>query len=67
MNHDNCHCSDFCADCPMRCYKAQLEVDLKKRWTEFIGVPLTYSHFYGTEYCIRGNMMNGRTENDTTD
>lgn len=53
MNHDATHCADFCVDCPMRCYRAELEVDLRKRWIEFIGIPLSYSHFYGTDECIR--------------
>lgn len=55
MNHDATHCSDFCADCPMSCYRAELEVDLRRRWAEFIGVPLSYANLYGTEECMRGN------------
>ena len=39
MNHDATHCSDFCASCPMNCYRAELEVDLRRRWAE----------------CMRGN------------
>ena len=53
MNHDATHCSDFCADCPMNCYRAELEVDLRSRWAEFIKVPLSYAHFYGTDECKR--------------
>ena len=53
MNHDAIHCLDFCADCPKRCYRAELEVDLRRRWAEFIGVPLYYAHLYGTENCKR--------------
>lgn len=53
MSHDATHCKDFCADCPMNCYRAELEVDLRRRWAEFIGVPLSYAHLYGTEECKR--------------
>lgn len=53
MNHDATHCSDFCVDCPMNCYRAELEVDLRSRWAEFIGVPLSYAHLYGTDECKR--------------
>ena len=53
MNHDATHCSDFCASCPMNCYRAELEVDLRRRWAEFIGVPLSYANLYGTEECKR--------------
>ena len=53
MNHDNSHCADFCVDCPMDCYRAELEVDLRNRWVEFIKVPISYSHFYGTKECKR--------------
>ena len=55
MNHDATHCSDFCADCLMNCYRAELEVDLRSRWAEFIGVPLSYAHLYGTDECKRGH------------
>ena len=53
MNHDATHCLDFCADCPVWCYRAELEVDLRSRWREFIEVPLSYAHLYGTEECPR--------------
>lgn len=53
MNHDATHCKDFCADCPMNCYRAELEVDLRSRWAEFIKVPLSYAHLYGTDECKR--------------
>lgn len=53
MDHDATHCSDFCADCPMNCYRAELEVDLRSRWAEFIKVPLSYAHLYGTKECKR--------------
>ena len=55
MSHDATHCLDFCANCPMNCYRAGLEVDLRSRWTEFIKVPLSYAHFYGTNECIRAS------------
>ena len=53
MNHDATHCLDFCTDCPVRCYRAELEVDLRSKWKEFVGVPLSYAHLYGTEECTR--------------
>lgn len=54
MMHDVTHCLDFCADCPMKCYRAELEVDLRSKWWEcFVGVPLSYAHLYGTEECPR--------------
>ena len=37
----------------MSCYRAELEVDLRTRWVEFIGVPIAYSHMYGTKGCKR--------------
>lgn len=53
MIHDATHCLDFCSDCPMKCYRAELEVDLRSKWKEFVGVPLSYAHLYGTEECPR--------------
>lgn len=53
MNHDATHCLDYCPDCPMRCYRAELTEDLRSKWHEFIGVPLSYAHFYGTKECER--------------
>lgn len=51
MNHDNAHCKDFNAECPVDCYRAMLEIDLRTRWAEFIGVPITYQHLKGTSEC----------------
>lgn len=62
MSHDATHCLDFCADCPMNCYRAGLEVDLRSRWTEFIKVPLSYAHFYGTDECKRDAYHKERRE-----
>lgn len=53
MNHDATHCYDFCHECPFNCYRAELEVDLRSRWKEFVGVPLSYAHLYGTKECKR--------------
>lgn len=53
MNHDATHCLDFCHDCPVRCYRAELEVDLRSKWKEFVGVPLSYAHLYGTGEYLR--------------
>ena len=46
----------------MRCYRAELEVDLRSRWTEFINVPLSYAHLYGTDECIRDAYHKERRE-----
>ena len=67
MNHDATHCLDFCADCPMRCYRAELEVDLRKRWIEFVGVPLSFSHLYGTEECVRDAYSDRKEQNNVKD
>lgn len=51
MNHDATHCADFCSNCPMSCYRAELEVDLQSKWILFVRIPLSYAHLYGTEEC----------------
>ena len=53
MNHDATHCLDFCTLCPIDCYRSELEVDLRSRFKDFVGVPLSYAHLYGTEECPR--------------
>lgn len=58
MNHDATHCADFKAGCPMTCYRAQLTADLQARWKEFIGVPISWSHFEGTEECRKESGRN---------
>ena len=46
--YDVTHCLDFCADCPMKCYRAELEIDLRSKWWEHsVKVPLSYAHLYG--------------------
>lgn len=54
MNHDATHCADFKVGCPMNCYRAQLTADLQARWVEFIGTPVSWSRFEGTEECKKG-------------
>lgn len=51
MNHDYTHCLDFTPKCPHRCFRAQLERDLKDRWTEFVGMPISYAHFHRDGLC----------------
>ena len=51
MNHDYCHCLDYTKDCPKGCFRAQLQRDIEENRSEFIGVPMTYSHLGGTEEC----------------
>lgn len=53
MNHDYAHCLDWCRGCPKDCFRAQLTMDLEERKKEFIGVPLVFASFYGTEECRR--------------
>lgn len=58
MNHDATHCANFCKDCPTKCYRAQLAIDLQNKWEKFINIPLSYSYLYGTEECI----LSGKNE-----
>ena len=51
MNHDYAHCLDYTKDCPKDCFRAELQRDIEQNRSEFIGVPLTYSHFRDTEEC----------------
>ena len=51
MNHDYAHCLDYTKDCPKDCFRAQLQRDIEKRRSEFIGAPLTYAHLGGTDEC----------------
>ena len=51
MTHDASHCYDYKPDeCPINCYRAELTEDLKKR-PELRDIPLTWAHFYETQYC----------------
>lgn len=58
MNHDYAHCFDWCKNCPKECFRAQLAEDLEKHKKEFIGIPLTYSFFYGTDECVYSKEVN---------
>lgn len=54
MSHDVTHCSDYDEKkCPLSCYKAELTKDLAEHHSEFIGVPLSYASFLGTNECAR--------------
>lgn len=65
MMHDVTHCLDFCADCSMKCYRAELEVDLRSKWWEcFVKVPLSYAHLYGTKECPRDAYHKEDRKND---
>ena len=59
MSHDYTHCLDYTKDCPKDCFRAQLQRDIEKRRSEFIGAPLTYSHLGSTVECklVRENKM----------
>lgn len=54
MNHDATHCLDYTPNCPNACYRAELTIDLQKRRTEFIYLPISWAHLEGTEECMRG-------------
>ena len=49
MNHDATHCADYNKKlCPKKCYRAELTEELKHiRYF----LPISYSHFKGTEEC----------------
>ena len=50
MNHDYSHCLDYKESCPKKCFRAELVRDLKSR-KDMVGVPLSWVHFEGTNYC----------------
>lgn len=58
MNHDATHCFDYTSDCPTECYRARLTQDLENRREEFIAIPLSWSHFKGTEECKESGANN---------
>lgn len=51
MNHDATHCIDYTPRCPKTCYRARLTIDLESRFIDFIGVPMSWSHFKDTDEC----------------
>ena len=51
MNHDVIHCADINQACPKECYLYQLDQDLKRRFIEFAGVPISYVHLLGSKSC----------------
>ena len=50
MNHDYAHCADFKDDCPKKCFRAELVIDLHRR-TDLWFKPVSWMHFKGTEEC----------------
>ena len=67
MNHDYAHCASFTNKCPQSCFRAQLERDLRKRWAEFIGCPISYVDMRGTMNCpitrrVLENLVGGKME-----
>lgn len=48
MNHDATHCFDYAAECPKKCYRAELTEDLKRIHYE---LPASWAHFRGTKEC----------------
>lgn len=52
MNHDASHCLNYDAErCPDTCYRAQLTQEYQDRKTEFLGIPVTWTAFMGTDEC----------------
>lgn len=52
MDHDATHCGDYIKGiCPETCYRAQLTEDFNRRSQEFVGVPLSWAGFFGTDEC----------------
>lgn len=51
MNHDYAHCLDYDENCPVDCFRAELQKDLEEHPKALLGVPLCYTHFKGTKYC----------------
>lgn len=52
MNHDATHCCDYKkSKCPKSCYRAQLTQDLKDNRYRFVGIPLSWANFKGTDEC----------------
>lgn len=69
MNHDYAHCANFTNKCPQSCFRAQLERDLRQRWAELIGCPISYVDMRGTKNCPitrkkLENLVGGRMEVD---
>ena len=67
MNHDYTHCADFTKRCPEKCFYAQLERDLRKRWRELITKQISYGHFGGTSLCLYGMPRQGKGEKNEAD
>ena len=48
MNHDATHCLDCKADCPKKCYRAELTRELRRI---YYPLPTAWAHFKGTKEC----------------
>lgn len=60
MNHDYTHCLDFTEKCPKKCFRAQLERDLRNNAKDYAGMCFSYAHFYARlkgsrECCMIGD------------
>lgn len=52
MNHDVTHCADYTeGKCPSNCYRGQLTKELAERRKDFVGIPISYASFKGTNEC----------------
>ena len=51
MNHDMTHCLDYDKQCPTTCFYAMLNADYRKRYLDFMGRPLSWSHLRGADGC----------------
>ena len=52
MNHDATHCADYTeGKCPSNCYRGQLTKELAERRKDFVGIPISYASFKGTNEC----------------
>ena len=52
MNHDATHCNDYkVSKCPKTCYRAQLTQDLRNNQYRFLGLPISWANFKGTDEC----------------
>ena len=64
MTHDVSHCDDYKPeDCPVTCYRAQVTEDLK-HCPELWDIPLSWAHFYGTQYCALTRKENKNEPNN---
>ena len=51
MNHDVTHCLDQNAICPKHCFYAELNADYRRRYLDFMHLPVVWAHLRGTDGC----------------